>query len=150
MKAYAIAALVMVGLVCQHADAAVKQNFLPGSYCVGIDAASAADISYNTAGKLYNNGSVTRNVTCVVPLSQYMDPSDFVSAWFHTSVTTSCSLRFTYQDGTAAKMATASASGGGSVQLDGTGLTGLVTSNLRCAIPAGGQLSSVQIDVFDY
>lgn len=122
----------------------LRDDMFPGSSCIGIDAASAADISYNTTGRLRNDGTVTRTVICPVGMNHNVDGNDTVSAMVYMAQSTSCTLRLIRPDG--------STYGSSSVTapiafMSRTGEPDDMwfSANVRCAIPAGGVLYSYLI-----
>jgi hypothetical protein len=147
MKLHATSMLVLLtGFAATDARAVARVERVPGSYCLPINSAVAADISYNTAGKLFNNGAATQTVTCAVPLPNAFPNTESVTVEIKTSATTSCTLRTSFYDGSPG---TSSTSSGTAFSLFLNGSAGLqfMTANLRCAVPAGESLNSVHTNV---
>jgi hypothetical protein len=149
MKAYGMVVLgVAVGLVAPSANAVQHHDRLPGAVCLPVSATAAADISYGTTGRVTNNSTTTsQTVICPVPLSDELLSSDSVQVTVVASTSIACTLRLNYWDGSAAKSHSVTAPIA-SMSVTGSGLTSTdVTANVRCAIPAGANITSLLLYV---
>jgi hypothetical protein len=142
MRGKALAgAAAFLGLVSAQADAQVKSFYSrhTGAHCVPVSAATAADITWGTNGRLTNNGTVNRTVICDVEMPVTFISTNDMGVGVQLTQSANCVLRVSDQFGNV--LQSASKTGDPlNFQLFGSDAQPNVAANLRCSIPPGASL----------